>query len=84
MEVKAEDIDYGGEGKEEIPCEFSGDEFIIGFNSRYLQNVLKHIDTGQVNMRLIRPDFAILLEPDSVPENETQLMLLMPIRLENI
>lgn len=84
MQIQAEDIDYGGEAKEEIPCQFSGDEFIIGFNSRYLQNVLRHINAEQTLVDLTRPDSAILLRPDTTPENETQLMLLMPIRLENI
>lgn len=82
LTIHAEDVDYGGEAREEIPCEFSGEEFVIGFNSRYLQNILRHIDSQLLNVELIRPENAILLLPEDKPENEDQLMLLMPIRLE--
>ncbi len=82
--VQAEDMDYGGEAKESIPCQFNGEEFMIGFNSRYLQNILRHIDSEQLVMRLVRPDHAVLINPTEAPEQEEQLMLLMPIRLENV
>ncbi len=80
--VQAEDMDYGGSASEEIPCEFSGDTFTIGFNCRYLQEVLRHVNTGQATVQLVRPDFAVLVRPVDSPENEEQLMLLMPIRLD--
>lgn len=83
VEVQAEDLDYGGEASESIPCTYTGEEMTIGFNSRYLQDLLRHIDAPQVVFRLIRPDFAVLAEPGDGPENEEQLMLLMPIRLES-
>ncbi len=82
IQVQAEDMDCGGEATEEIPCEFTGESFSIGFNSRYLQNVLRHVDAEEVVLRLLRPDYAVLLAPGTSPENETQLMLLMPIRLD--
>ena len=83
VEIHAEDMDYGGEANESIPHEaFNGDAFRIGFNSRYLQTVLRHVDSGQVMMQLVRPDYAVLVKPLDLPENEEQLMLLMPIRLE--
>jgi DNA polymerase-3 subunit beta len=84
VEIQAEDMDYGGEAKEEIPHQaFNGEEFKIGFNSRYLQTVLRHVDSDQVVLRLVRPDFAVIVKPSGMPDNEDQLMLLMPIRLEN-
>ncbi len=82
VKIQAEDMDYGGEATEEIPCDFSGENFSIGFNCRYLQTVLRHIDSDMTLMQLIRPDYAALIEPEDMPENETQLMLLMPIRLD--
>ncbi len=84
LQVQAQDEDFGGEAREEIPCEFNGEEFVIGFNSRYLQDMLRHIDAPQLVMRFVRPDFAVLTQPADAPENEEQLMLLMPVRLENV
>ncbi|NOX38785.1 MAG: DNA polymerase III subunit beta [Calditrichaeota bacterium] len=84
MEIFAQDIDYGGEAQERIPCEFTGDEFVVGFNSRYLQEVLRHVDSSQVRMQFVRPDYAVLVRPVDPPENEEQLMLLMPVRLDQV
>lgn len=81
VDIHAEDVDFGGQAQESIPCEFSGDDFVIGFNARYLQDVLRHVDTAQVVMQFVRPDYAVLVRPVNMPEGEEQLMLLMPIRL---
>ena len=82
VRIQAEDMDFGGEATEEIPCDFSGENLSIGFNSRYLQNVLRHVDSQEALFQLIRTDAAVLVEPMEMSENETQLMLLMPIRLD--
>ncbi len=84
LEIFAQDIDYGGEAQERIPCEFTGDEFVVGFNSRYLQEMVRHIDTEQVRMQLVSPDYAVLVRPVDAPENEDQLMLIMPVRLQQV
>jgi len=83
MELHAEDIDYGGEAREKISCDFTGDEFLVGFNSRYLQDILRHVETSEVLMQFVRPDYAVLVRPVDLPENEDQLMLLMPVRLDS-
>lgn len=84
VEIQAEDKDFGGEAKEDIAHEFfDGEEFKIGFNSRYIQTVLRHVDSEQVVLQLVRPDYAVLVKPADLPDNEEQVMLLMPIRLEN-
>lgn len=82
IDIHAEDADYGGQANESIPCDFNGDEFLIGFNARYLQDMLRHADTSQITVQLIRPDYAVLFRPVNPPEKEDQLMLLMPIRLD--
>ena len=84
LDIHAEDVDYGGQAQESIPCEFAGDEFVIGFNARYLQDVLRHVNTPQILMQFVRPDYAVLVRPLDLPEDVDQLMLLMPIRLEQV
>ncbi|GAB4338476.1 MAG: DNA polymerase III subunit beta [Calditrichia bacterium] len=81
IELHAEDIDYGGEASERIACEFNGDELLIAFNSRYLQDILRHISTPKLQIRLLRPDYAVLVNPVDLPEGVEQLMLLMPVRI---
>lgn len=82
IDIHAEDVDYGGQANESIPCEFNGEDFVIGFNARYLQDMLRHADTSQITMQFVRPDYAVLFKPVNPPEGEDQLMLLMPIRLD--
>ncbi|MFZ0391341.1 MAG: DNA polymerase III subunit beta [Calditrichia bacterium] len=82
VELHAEDIDYGGEAQERINCEFNGDDFLVAFNSRYLQDVLRHISSDEMQMRFVQPDYAVLVNPAENPPGEDQLMLLMPVRLE--
>lgn len=82
IELHAEDIDYGGEAQERIPCEFNGNDLKIAFNSRYLQDILRHVDSQNLRLRFVRADYAVLADPVEIPKDEEQLMLLMPVRLE--
>lgn len=81
VELHAEDVDYGGEAQERIPCEFNGEDFLIAFNSRYLQDVLRHVPSEKMYLKFVRPDYAAIVVPADLPEDEDQLMLLMPVRL---
>jgi DNA polymerase-3 subunit beta len=81
IEIHAEDVDYGGEAQERIACQFNGDDFLIAFNSKYLQDVLRHIGTEKMYMKFVRTDYAALALPAETPENEEQLILLMPVRI---
>lgn len=83
VEIHAEDIDYGGEAQERIACEFNRDGLRIAFNSRYLQDILRHVSTDKLQLRFVRPDYAVLAIPMDMPKDEDQLMLLMPVRLES-
>jgi DNA polymerase-3 subunit beta len=83
VEIHAEDIDYGGEAQERISCEFNREELRIAFNSRYLQDILRHVSTEKLKLRFVRADYAVLAHPVDMPEQEEQLMLLMPVRLES-
>jgi len=83
VELHAEDIDYGGEAQERIACEFNRDGLRIAFNSRYLQDILRHVSTDKLQLRFVRPDYAVLAIPMDMPKDEDQLMLLMPVRLES-
>lgn len=45
-----------GESREEIPVEYGGAEWIVGFNPQFLIDVLKNIDEQSVEMELLGPD----------------------------
>jgi len=81
MRVSAEDIDIGGSAREVIPCEYNADAMEIGFNSKYIEDILNHIDTEEVVFKFSGPTRASIVHPSEQKENEDVLMLVMPVRL---
>ncbi len=78
--VTSRDMDRG-EGIETIEAEYTGDPLDIGFNSAYLLDVLRHIDTENVIIRLDTAVSATLVFPMKQEKDEDLLMLVMPIKL---
>ena len=81
MKISSADPESGGSGSENIDCKYSGEEIEIGFNSEYLKDILRQIDTEELIMSLKAPISAGLVYPAEQAENEGYTILLMPIRL---
>jgi DNA polymerase-3 subunit beta len=78
--VKSEDMDRG-EGIETIEAEYTGEPLDIGFNSAYVLDVLRHIDTENVQLKFDSAVSASLVFPMEQEKDEDVLMLVMPIKL---
>jgi DNA polymerase III subunit beta len=83
LTVSAEDIDFGSEARETLPCEYSSEAMEIGFNSSYMIDMLSHVDTDQVQLMFSSPTRASILRPVTQREGENVLMLVMPVRLSD-
>jgi len=82
--VSAEDVDFGGEAKETVSAEYSDEEKLdIGFNAKYLEDALTHLDSSDVVFQFSTPTRAGLVQPKDQPEDMDVLMLVMPLRLNN-
>jgi DNA polymerase III subunit beta len=79
--ICAEDIDMSSEAKESIACEYSADPMEIGFNARYLGDILNNIDDPEVIFEFSTPNRAGILKPAVQDENVEMLMLVMPVML---
>lgn len=80
--LTAEDIDFSNEGKERLTCAYDGEDLEIGFNSKFLLEMLGNIDTEEVRFEMSGPNRAgILLPVTSESKNEDLLMLVMPVML---
>jgi DNA polymerase-3 subunit beta len=55
----------------------------IGFNARFLIEMLNNIDSDEITLELSTPNRAGLLMPSSNDDNENILMLVMPVMLNN-
>ena len=83
LQISAEDLDFSNEANERLSCEHDGDDIEIGFNARFLIEILSHIESDKVEMQLSAPNRAGLLLPAEKDDNEDVLMLVMPVMLSN-
>jgi DNA polymerase-3 subunit beta len=81
--ISAEDLDFSNEAKETLACQYDGEDMEIGFNARFLQEMLSNIDSEEITLELSTPNRAGLLMPAQADENESILMLVMPVMLNN-
>ncbi len=83
LTISAEDIDFGSEAKETLPCDYSGEPMEIGFNASYIVDILSHIDTDEAVLLLSSPTRAAVVRPAEQQPGENLLMLVMPVRLNS-
>jgi DNA polymerase-3 subunit beta len=81
--ISAEDVEVGGEARETLATQYDGKEMDIGYNAQYVQELLRHVDSEEVLIRLKDPGSAAIMEPVQQKEGEYHMMLLMPIRLND-
>ncbi len=84
LHVSAEDPDFSNNADERLTCSYKGEDMEIGFNSRFLIEMLNNVETEEVVIEMSEPNRAgILLPSESVVEGENLLMLVMPVMLNN-
>ncbi len=83
IELSATSQEIGGEAREVLEADYNDEEMAIGYNSFYLQDVLRRIDSDQVMFELDSPVTAGIIRPADQPEGEDYLCLLMPLRLND-
>jgi DNA polymerase-3 subunit beta len=83
LTISAEDLDYSNEAVEKISCEYVGDDMEIGFNAKFLAEMLSNISSSIITMELSLPNRAGLIIPSDKIENEDILMLVMPVMLNS-
>ncbi|MCB9169166.1 MAG: DNA polymerase III subunit beta [Flavobacteriales bacterium] len=84
LTVSAEDLDFANEANEALTCSYEGDDMTIGFNSRFLMDMLNNLESEHVVLEMSAPNRAgILLPGESGEVGEDILMLVMPVMLNN-
>ncbi|MDG2343306.1 MAG: DNA polymerase III subunit beta [Flavobacteriales bacterium] len=81
LSISAEDIDFSNEANERLTCSYDGEAIEIGFNSRFINEMLSNMDTENVVFELSAPNRAGILLPETNNEGEDVLMLVMPVML---
>jgi DNA polymerase-3 subunit beta len=84
LNISAEDIDYSNKAEERLTCDYQGDDMQIGFNSRFLTEMLNNLSSNEVQLEMSLPNRAGILTPiDGLDEGEQVTMLVMPVMLNN-
>jgi DNA polymerase-3 subunit beta len=80
--LTAEDIDYSSEAKERLSCNYEGDDIEIGFNSKFMQEILNTLESENIDLELSAPNRAGIIIPDTNDAAaEDIIMLIMPVML---
>ncbi|TVR42750.1 MAG: DNA polymerase III subunit beta [Cryomorphaceae bacterium] len=83
LNISAEDRDYENEANERLTCSYEGDDMEIGFNSKFLLDMLNNIEADEVSLELSAPNRAGIIIPQGTDENTDVLMLVMPVMLNS-
>ncbi len=81
--ISAEDLDYSNEATEKLPCEFVGEDMEIGFNAKFLVEILNNFNAESLSFEMSQPNRAGIIIPDQKNEHEDILMLVMPVMLNS-
>lgn len=82
LQVSAEDLDFANEANERLNCSYSGEDMEIGFNSRFLLDMLNNLSSAEISLEMSAPNRAGIIRPAEAEEaGEDVLMLVMPVML---
>lgn len=83
LTVSAQDLDFSSEATEQLACTYEGEPLTIGFNAKFLVEMLGVLESEEVKMELSSSTRAGILLPMEETEGEEILMLVMPVMLNN-
>ncbi len=83
LTISAQDLDFSNEATEQLTCSFVGEPLTIGFNAKFLAEMLGIMEGDEIKMELSTPSRAGILRPTEEIAGEDILMLVMPVMLSN-
>jgi DNA polymerase III subunit beta len=83
LSISAEDIDFNNAANERLACQYTGEDIEIGFNSKFLSEMMSNLDTENVNIELSAPNRAGIILPNGDTDGNDILMLVMPVMLNS-
>ncbi len=81
LQISAEDLDFSNEANERLSCEHENEDIEIGFNAKFLVEMLSNMDSEQVRLTMSAPNKAGVILPAEKDKAEDILMLVMPVML---
>ncbi len=84
LQITSEDLDFANKAEERLSCQYEGEDMEIGFNSKFVIDMLNNIGSEQISIEMSAPNRAgIILPLDGLEDGENTLMLVMPVMLNS-
>ncbi len=84
LQITSEDLDFANKAEERLSCQYEGEDMEIGFNSKFVIDMLNNIGAEMISIEMSAPNRAgIILPLDGQEEGENTLMLVMPVMLSS-
>jgi DNA polymerase III subunit beta len=80
--LASEDMELANEAKERLTCNYEGEDIDIGFNSKFILEMISNLDSDEICIEMSTSNRAALIFPVN-PDNKDEdiLMLVMPVML---
>lgn len=80
--LASEDMELANEAKERLTCNYEGEDIDIGFNSKFILEMLNNLDSDEICLEMSTSNRAALIFPvNGENKDEHILMLVMPVML---
>lgn len=81
--ISAEDLEFSNEANERLACDHTGEDIEIGFNAKFLIEMLNNSESKEITFQLSTSNKAGIIIASGQEEDEDLLMLIMPVMLNN-
>lgn len=81
LTINAQDLDFSNEANEQLTCDYEGEPMTIGFNAKFLIDMLNALEDDQIELHLSEPTRAGIIVPSNQKDGEDLLMLIMPVMM---
>jgi DNA polymerase-3 subunit beta len=83
LQLSAENINEGESAQENLSCTYDNEPIDIGFNAKFIEAALGHIDEDNIVVELSSPTTAVILKPEKEKDDDRLIILVMPVRINN-
>uniref|UniRef100_Q3AUF0 Beta sliding clamp n=1 Tax=Chlorobium chlorochromatii (strain CaD3) TaxID=340177 RepID=Q3AUF0_CHLCH len=83
LTVMAENTSDGEAAQEELPCSYNGEPMTIGFNAKFVEAALAHLDDEEILIELKSPTTAVIFTSSKIEDRDKLIILVMPVRINS-
>lgn len=81
LTISTQDIDFSNEATEQLTCDYQGEDMNIGFNAKFMAEMLSVMQDSNIELHMSTPNRAGIMVPAEQADGEDLLMLVMPVMM---